>query len=98
LGGHESGDSGRHLSANEAGCAFFRSGIVCRRGGGDPVGWEKEPFTKRIARPEGPVDTLGQRKFLGYIVRVYYKDQLQAVQSQNKLLNLFPPPFTAPTQ
>jgi hypothetical protein len=49
--------------------------------------------------PEGPVDTLGQRKFLGYIVRVYYKDQLQAVRAEpNKLLNLFPPPFTAPAQ
>jgi hypothetical protein len=49
--------------------------------------------------PEGPVDTLGQRKFLGYIVRVYYKDQLQAVRAKpNKLLNLFPPPFTAPAQ
>ncbi|MEP6686591.1 MAG: tetratricopeptide repeat protein, partial [Verrucomicrobiota bacterium] len=48
---------------------------------------------------EGPADTLGQRKFLGYIVRVYYKDQLQAVRADpTKLLNLFPPPFTAPAQ
>ena len=39
------------------------------------------------------------RKYLGYIVRVYYKDQLQAVRAEpNRLLNLFPPPFTAPTQ
>ncbi len=47
---------------------------------------------------EGPVDVGGQRKYLGYIVRVYYKDQLQAVRADpNKLLNLFPPPFTAPS-
>ncbi len=47
---------------------------------------------------EGPVDGLGQRKYLGYIVRVYYKDQLQSVRADpNKLLNLFPPPFTAPS-
>lgn len=49
-------------------------------------------------RPTEPVDS-GQRKYLGYIVRVYYKDQLQAVRAEpNRLLNLFPPPFTAPTQ
>ena len=49
--------------------------------------------------PEAPSDSLGQRKFLGYIVRVYYKDQLQAVRAEpTKLLNLFPPPFTAPAQ
>ena len=48
--------------------------------------------------PTEPMDT-GQRKYLGYIVRVYYKDQLQAVRAEpNRLLNLFPPPFTAPTQ
>jgi hypothetical protein len=40
-----------------------------------------------------------QRKYLGYIVRVYYNDQLQAVRADpTKLLNLFPPPFTAPSQ
>jgi tetratricopeptide (TPR) repeat protein len=49
--------------------------------------------------PDGSVDSLGQRKYLGYIVRVYYKDQLQAVRAEpTKLLNLFPPPFTAPAQ
>jgi tetratricopeptide (TPR) repeat protein len=49
--------------------------------------------------PEGSIDTLGQRKYLGYIVRVYYKDQLQSVRAEpTKLLNLFPPPFTAPAQ
>lgn len=41
----------------------------------------------------------GQRKYLGYIVRVYYNDQLQAVRADpTKLLNLFPPPFTATSQ
>jgi hypothetical protein len=48
--------------------------------------------------PTEPVEA-SQRKYLGYIVRVYYKDQLQAVRAEpNRLLNLFPPPFTAPTQ
>ncbi len=37
------------------------------------------------------------RQYLGYIVRVYYRDELQAVRADpTKLLNLFPPPFTAP--
>ena len=41
----------------------------------------------------------GHRNYLGYIVRIYYLDQLQAVRADpTKLLNLFPPPFTAPTQ
>jgi tetratricopeptide (TPR) repeat protein len=41
----------------------------------------------------------GHRKYLGYIVRIYYNDQLQAVRADpTKLLNLFPPPFTAPSQ
>ena len=41
----------------------------------------------------------GHRKYLGYIVRIYYLDQLQAVRADpTKLLNLFPPPFTAPSQ
>jgi hypothetical protein len=49
--------------------------------------------------PTEPLEAGGQRKYLGYIVRVYYKDQLQAVRAEpNRLLNLFPPPFTAPTQ
>lgn len=41
----------------------------------------------------------GQRKYLGYIVRVYYNDQLQDKRADPaRLLNLFPPPFTAPAQ
>jgi hypothetical protein len=37
------------------------------------------------------------QKYLGYIVRIYYNDQLQAVRADpTKLLNLFPPPFAFP--
>jgi hypothetical protein len=44
--------------------------------------------------PEG-----GTRKYLGYIVRVYYNDQLQDKRAEpSKLLTLFPAPFTAPPQ
>lgn len=46
-----------------------------------------------------PTSENGPREYLGYIVRVYYKDQLQAVRAEpTRLLNLFPPPFTAPPQ
>lgn len=46
-----------------------------------------------------PTSESGPREYLGYIVRVYYKDQLQAVRAEpTRLLNLFPPPFTAPSQ
>jgi serine/threonine protein kinase len=39
----------------------------------------------------------GGKKYFGYIVRIYYHDQLQAVRADpTRLLNLFPPPFTAP--
>jgi len=49
-------------------------------------------------KPSPPPES-GQRKYLGYIVRIYYKDQLQAVRANpTQLLNLFPPPFTAPSQ
>jgi len=44
--------------------------------------------------PEG-----GTRKYLGYIVRVYYNDQLQDKRAEpTKLLTLFPAPFNAPPQ
>jgi len=43
--------------------------------------------------------TEGNRKYLGYIVRVYYNDQLQDKRAEpSKLLTLFPAPFTAPPQ
>jgi tetratricopeptide (TPR) repeat protein len=41
----------------------------------------------------------GPRQFLGYIVRVYYRDQLQAARADPKrLLDLFPPPISTPQQ
>jgi tetratricopeptide (TPR) repeat protein len=47
-------------------------------------------------RPNKPTGPEGQRKYLGYIVRVYYQDQLQAVRADpNSLLKKFPPPSTA---
>lgn len=53
----------------------------------------------RAAKPGADGVDAGPRKYLGYIVRVYYNDQLQTVRADpTKLLNLFPPPFTAPAQ
>ena len=51
----------------------------------------------RAAKPAAtPGDEAGHRKYLGYIVRIYYNDKLQAVRADpTKLLNLFPPPSTA---
>jgi tetratricopeptide (TPR) repeat protein len=47
---------------------------------------------------ESPAPDAGRRRYLGYIVRVYYHDQLQAVQANPpKLLSLFPSPNTAPS-
>jgi tetratricopeptide (TPR) repeat protein len=48
------------------------------------------------AKPAAPAsDDSGHRKYLGYIVRIYYNDKLQAVRADpTKLLNLFPPPTT----
>jgi hypothetical protein len=54
---------------------------------------------KEIGAEMLPTNEGGSRQYLGYIVRVYYKDQLQAVRAEpTRLLNLFPPPFTAPPQ
>lgn len=50
----------------------------------------------RPLKSSAPMDDSGRRKYLGYIVRIYYNDKLQAVRSDpTKLLNLFPPPSTA---
>jgi hypothetical protein len=47
------------------------------------------------AKPSPPPDA-GQRKYLGYIVRIYYNDLLQDKRAEpTKLLTLFPPPFTS---
>jgi hypothetical protein len=52
----------------------------------------------RTAKPAAPADDSTRRKYLGYIVRIYYNDRLQAVRADpTKLLNLFPPPTTAST-
>jgi tetratricopeptide (TPR) repeat protein len=48
-------------------------------------------------KPPATAADAGHRKYLGYIVRIYYNEQLQAVRADpTKLLNLFPPPLTAP--
>jgi tetratricopeptide (TPR) repeat protein len=62
-----------------------------------PVPGKKARPAKQPA-PGTDIDST-HRKYLGYIVRIYYNDQLQAVRADpTKLLNLFPPPFTAPSQ
>ncbi len=49
----------------------------------------------RPAKGAAPEDA-GHRRYLGYIVRIYYNDKLQAVRADpTKLLTLFPPPNTA---
>ena len=63
-----------------------------------PSGGKKKNSTKKEPSTQLPGEG-GHRKYLGYIVRIYYNDQLQAVRADpTKLLNLFPPPFTAPVQ
>ncbi len=67
-----------------------------------PDSVEKSKLAER--KPSAAADLLptsesGPREYLGYIVRVYYQDQLQAVRAEpTRLLNLYPPPFTAPPQ
>jgi tetratricopeptide (TPR) repeat protein len=49
----------------------------------------------RPSKATAPDDS-GRRKYLGYIVRVYYNDKLQAVRADpTKLINLFPSPTNA---
>lgn len=53
------------------------------------------PGKKNKPKPAATPDDSGHRKYLGYIVRIYYNDKLQAVRADpTKLLNLFPPPNT----
>ncbi len=57
------------------------------------------PGKKTKAKADTPVPEMGRRRYLGYVVRVYYHDQLQAVNANPpKLLSLFPSPTTAPSQ
>jgi tetratricopeptide (TPR) repeat protein len=59
-----------------------------------PGGNKKKPSA---TKPPASTSDAGHRKYLGYIVRIYYNEQLQAVRADpSKLLNLFPPPLTAP--
>jgi len=57
------------------------------------------PAKKGKPTKASPPPDAGQRKYLGYIVRVYYNDQLQDKRADpSKLLSLFPAPNTVPTQ
>jgi hypothetical protein len=57
------------------------------------------PAKRGKAGKASPPPDSANRKYLGYIVRVYYNDQLQDKRAEpNKLLTLFPAPFTAPPQ
>ena len=61
-----------------------------------PPGNSKKKTSAKKDAAEKPGEG-GHRKYLGYIVRIYYSEQLQAVRADpTKLLNLFPPPLTAP--
>ena len=54
---------------------------------------------RRAGTPTNTGSESGPRTYVGYILRVYYQDQLQAVRADPaRLLNLFPPPYTAPPQ
>jgi hypothetical protein len=47
---------------------------------------------RKARSTKGSAADSGQRKYLGYIIRVYYDDDLQAVQAEpSRLLQLFPP-------
>ena len=55
-------------------------------------------YRVRPVKASPPPDA-SSRKYLGYIVRVYYNDQLQDKRAEpTKLLTLFPAPNTAPPQ
>jgi hypothetical protein len=64
-------------------------------------GKKNQPAKAKNPTPsaDGLATDAGRRRYLGYIVRVYYHDQLQAVRANpQKLLSLFPTPSTAPSQ
>jgi hypothetical protein len=63
-------------------------------------GKKNQPAKAKSPTPgtDGLAADAGRRSYLGYIVRVYYHDQLQAVRADPpKLLSLFPTPSTAPS-
>jgi hypothetical protein len=55
-----------------------------------------KPGKKTQPSKPGPPAESSRRKYLGYIVRIYYHDQLQAVRAEPaRLLKLYPPSSTA---
>ena len=57
------------------------------------------PAKKGRPPKPNPTPDAANRKYLGYIVRIYYNDQLQDKRAEpTKLLTLFPAPNTAPPQ
>jgi hypothetical protein len=79
---------GKNKASTEADLAAAAASVT-------PPGTSK----KKPSATKAPATTAdaGHRKYLGYIVRIYYNEQLQAVRADpTKLLNLFPPPLTAP--
>ncbi|PYL28859.1 MAG: hypothetical protein DMF45_07870 [Verrucomicrobia bacterium] len=57
------------------------------------------PAKKGKPMKASPPPEAGSRKYLGYVVRVYYNDQLQDKRAEpTKLLTLFPAPLNAPPQ
>ncbi|PYI92947.1 MAG: hypothetical protein DME97_07820 [Verrucomicrobia bacterium] len=62
-----------------------------------PPGTSKKKTPAKKETTTDATSEAGHRKYLGYIVRIYYSEQLQSVRADpTKLLNLFPPPLTAP--
>jgi tetratricopeptide (TPR) repeat protein len=78
----------KNKSSTEADLAAAASSVT------PPATNKKKP---PVTKPPATAADAGHRKYLGYIVRIYYNEQLQAVRADpTKLLNLFPPPLTAP--
>ena len=81
---------GKNKTSSDAALAAAAASVT------PPGSNKKKPATTKPPAADATGEG-GHRKYLGYIVRIYYNDQLQAVRADpTKLLNLFPPPFTAP--
>jgi tetratricopeptide (TPR) repeat protein len=79
---------GKNKSSSDADLAAAAASVT-------PPGSSKKKSS--ATKPAASTTDAGHRKYLGYIVRIYYNEQLQAVRADpSKLLNLFPPPLTAP--
>src|SRR5882724_7429748 len=78
----------KNKSSSDADLAVAASSVT-------PPGTSKKK--PAITKPSTTTADAGHRKYLGYIVRIYYNEQLQFDRADpTKLLNLFPPPLTAP--